>query len=103
MLETALSALVEELKQTEEFINYKNTFAAIENDEQAMRCVDDIRKLNMRVQEMGEEEYERESENLAAKMEELCSDARVADFIMAEVDFSKLYQHITDTIIGALD
>ena len=57
----------------------------------------------MRVQEMSEDEYERESENIASRMEELCNDPRVGDFILAEVDFSKLFQYITEKLVGTLD
>ena len=62
-----------------------------------------IRELNMSVQQMSEDDYERESENLASRMEELCSDSRVGDFILAEVDFSKLFQYITERLVGTLD
>jgi cell fate (sporulation/competence/biofilm development) regulator YlbF (YheA/YmcA/DUF963 family) len=68
-----------------------------------MGCVESIRELNVRVQDMGEDEYERESENIAARMEELCTDSRVSDFILAEVDFSRLFQYITDSIVKTLD
>jgi hypothetical protein len=36
-------------------------------------------------------------------MEELCSDSRVSAFILAEVDFSRLYQYVTDRIVSTLD
>ena len=99
--EKALEDFLEEIKSTDEFVNYKATFEAIQDDDYAMGCVESIRDLNMRV--MDEDEYERESENLAARMEELCSDSRVSDFIVAEVDFSKMYQYITDKIVSTLD
>ena len=102
-LEAALERLVEQVRESEEYRNYRDTFEAIRSDENAMRCVSEIRELNMRVQDMNEDEYERESENLSMKMEELCSDTKVSDFILAEVEFSRLYQHITDSIVGTLD
>ena len=102
-LEAALNALVEQVRESEEYKHYRDTFEAIRNDEGAMRCVSEIRELNMRVQDMSEDDYERESEELSMKMEELCSDNKVSDFILAEVDFSRLYQHITDSIVGTLD
>ena len=101
--EKALEDFLEEIKSTDEFVNYKATFEAIQDDDYAMGCVESIRDLNMRVMDMDEDEYERESENLAARMEELCSDSRVSDFIVAEVDFSKMYQYITDKIVSTLD
>ena len=60
-------------------------------------------KVVKKTQQMSEEEYERESENLSARMEELCSDQKVGDFILAEVDFSKLFQYITERLVGTLD
>ncbi len=101
--EEAFGSFLEKVRRTEEFLNYKATFEAIQDDEGAMGCVESIRELNMRVMDMDEDEYERESENIAARMEELCSDSRVSDFILAEVEFSKLYQYITDGIVSALD
>lgn len=102
-LEAALNALVEQLREAEEYKNYRDRFEDIRNDPAALECVSHIRELNMRVQQMSEEEYERESENLAARMEELSSDPRVSDFILAEVDFSKLFQYITERLVGTLD
>lgn len=102
-LEAALSALVEQLRETEEYRNYRDRFEDIRNDAAALECVSHIRELNMSVQQMSEEEYERESENLSARMEELCSDQKVGDFILAEVDFSKLFQYITERLVGTLD
>ena len=99
----AFNAMLASLKRTEEYINYRDKFAAIQHDESAKESVDRIRELNMRVSRMSEEEYERESEELSSQMEELCSDVRVADFILAEVDFSKLFQGIIDKIVSALD
>ncbi len=99
----AFEAMLDSLKKTDEFINYRNCFAAIQDDDTAKECVDRIRELNIKVSQMSEDEYERESEDMAARMEELCSDVRVFDFILAEVDFSKLFQHITDRIVGTLD
>lgn len=99
----ALDALIERLKETEEFIRYKETFGSVVNDEHAMECIASIRELSMKVQDMSEDEYDRESENISARMEDLCSDSRVSDFITAEVEFSRLYQYITDSIVGALD
>lgn len=101
--EGAFEAFLESVKRTDEYMNYKSTFAAIQDDETAMGCVESIRELNIQVMEMDEDEYERESENIALKMEELCSDSRVSDFILAEVEFSKMYQYITDSIVAALD
>ena len=101
--ERALDDLLEVLRNTEEYVNYRNTFSAIRDDEGAMECVDRIRELNVAVQEMSEDEYERESDNISAKMEELCSDSKVSDFILAEVDFSRLYQYITARIVSTLD
>lgn len=102
-MEAALDDLIEKLRETEEFKNYRDRFEDIRNDTSAMENVMHIRELNMSVQQMDEEEYERESENLSARMEELCSDQRVADFILAEVDFSKLFQYITERLVGTLD
>ena len=101
--EEAFEGFLDKVKNTEEYINYKATFRAIQDDEKAMGCVESIRELNMRVTEMDEDEYERESENIASRMEELCSDSRVSDFILAEVEFSKMYQYITDGIVATLD
>lgn len=101
--EDAFEAFLSKVRNTDEFINYKATFDAIHDDDTAMGCVESIRELNMRVMDMDEDEYERESENIASRMEELCSDSRVSDFILAEVEFSKLYQYITDKIVSALD
>ena len=101
--EEALDNLLECLRKTEEYNNYRNTFSAIMDDESAMECVDKIRELNVSVQEMSEDEYERESDNIAARMEELCSDSRVSAFMLAEVDFSRLYQYVTDRIVSTLD
>ena len=101
--EEAFEGFLDKVKNTEEFINYKATFNAIQDDENAMGCVESIRELNMRVMDMDEDECERESENIALRMEELCSDSRVSDFILAEVEFSKMYQYITDGIVAALD
>ena len=101
--EEALDNLLECLRKTEEYNNYRNKFAAIMDDEAAMECVDKIRELNVAVQEMSEDEYERESDNISLRMEELCSDSRVSDFILAEVDFSRLYQYVTDRIVSTLD
>lgn len=102
-LEAALDALVSQLRETEEYRNYRARFEDIRHDESAMECVMHIRELNMSVQQMSEDDYERESENLASRMEELCSDSRVGDFILAEVDFSKLFQYITERLVGTLD
>ena len=102
-LEAALEELVRQLRETEEFRNYRDRVEDIKNDRDALDCVSHIRELNMRVQEMSEEEYERESENIASRMEELCNDPRVGDFILAEVDFSKLFQYITEKLVGTLD
>lgn len=101
--EEAFEGFLDKVKNTDEFVNYKATFNVIKDDEGAMGCVDSIRELNMRVMDMDEDEYERESEAIASRMEELCSDSRVSDFILAEVEFSKLYQYITDGIVSALD
>lgn len=102
-LEAALEELVRQLRETEEFKNYRNRFEDIKNDRDALDCVSHIRELNMRVQEMSEDEYERESENISSRMEELCNDPRVGEFILAEVDFSKLFQYITETLVGTLE
>lgn len=102
-LEAALEELVRQLRLTEEFKNYRDRFEDIRNDKDALECVSHIRELNMRVQEMNEDEYERESENISSRMEELCNDPRVGDFILAEVDFSKLFQYITEKLVGTLD
>lgn len=102
-LEAALDSLIEQLRQTEEFRNYRDRFENIKNDTSAMESVMHIRELNMQVQQMTEEEYERESENIASRMEELSSDSRVGDFILAEVDFSRLFQYITERLVGTLD
>ncbi|MCR4807962.1 MAG: YlbF family regulator [Lachnospiraceae bacterium] len=102
-LEEALNDFLKVLRKTDEFTNYRARFAEIQDDEYAMGCVEKIRELNMQVMDLSEDEYERESENIAARMEELCSDSRVSSFILAEVDFSKLYQYITDSIVSALD
>lgn len=102
-LEAALDGLVAQLRETEEYNNYRDRFNDIRNDQSAMECVMHIRELNMQVQQMNEDEYERESEAVAARMEELCSDSRVGDFILAEVEFSKLFQHITERLVGTLD
>ena len=101
--EEAFESFLNKVKNTDEFINYKATFNAIQDDDKALGCVESIRELNMRVMDMDEDEYERESENIASRMEELCSDSRVSDFILAEVEFSKMYQYITDKIVSALD
>lgn len=101
--EEAFAIFLEKVRLTEEFRNYKATFAAIQDDDTAMGCVESIRELNMQVMDMDEDEYERESENIALRMEELCSDSRVSDFILAEVEFSKMYQYITDKIVSSLD
>ncbi|MCR5420132.1 MAG: YlbF family regulator [Lachnospiraceae bacterium] len=101
--ERALDELIEQLVNTEEYMNYKDTFARVKYDAGALESINAIRELNMSVQEMSEEEYERESENIALRMEELLSSTKVSDFIIAEVDFSKLYQYITDRIIQTLD
>ena len=101
--ERALEGLLVCLRTTEEYINYRRSFAAISDDEEAMSCVDRIRELNVSVQEMSEDEYERESDNISARMEELCSDSRVSEFILAEIDFSRLYQYISDRIVSTLD
>lgn len=102
-LEAALDALVKQLRETEEYKNYRDRFEDIRHDTEAMECVMHIRELNMSVQQMSEDDYERESENIASRMEELCSDSRVGDFILAEIDFSKLFQYITEKLVGTLD
>ncbi len=101
--ESALDALIEQIRESEECRNYREKFEIVRNDEGAMDCIGRIRELNMSVGQMSEEEYERESENISARMEELCSDSRVSDFILAEVDFSRMYQYITDKIVDLLD
>ena len=101
--EEAFDDFLEKVRNTEEYVNYKATFKTIQDDEKAMGCVESIRELNMQVMDMDEDEYERESENIASRMEELCSDSRVSDFILAEVEFSKMYQYITDGIVATLD
>ena len=101
--EDALEELLKALKNTDEFINYKSGFEQIQNDEYAMGCVESIRELNMKVMDLSEDECEKESESIASRMEELCSDTRVSDFILAEVDFSRMFQYITDKIVSALD
>ena len=101
--EEAFECFLNKVKNTAEYINYKTTFNAIQDDDKALGCVESIRELNMRVMDMDEDEYERESESIASRMEELCSDSRVSDFILAEVEFSKMYQYITDKIVSALD
>ena len=102
-LEAALDNLIEEIRESEECRNYREKFDAVRSDDGAMDCIGRIRELNLSVSRMSEEEYERESENLSARMEELCSDSRVSDFILAEVDFSRMYQYITDKIVDLLD
>lgn len=102
-LESALNALVDQVRESEQCRNYREKFDVVNSDESAMDCIGRIRELNMKVQQMSEEEYERESENISARMEELCSDSRVSDFILAEVDFSRMYQYITDRIVSLLD
>ena len=101
--EEALDGLLRALRKTDEFLNYKSGFEAIQDDEYAMGCVEKIRELNMQVMDLSEEECERESESIASKMEELCSDTRVSDFILSEVDFSRMFQYITDKIVSTLD
>lgn len=101
--ESVLDDFLDSLRRTEEYVNYRDTFAAIRDDEAAMECVEKIRELNITVQQMSEDEYERESDNIASRMEELCSDSRVSAFILAEVDFSRLYQYVTDRIVSTLD
>lgn len=101
--EGALEDFLEKLRQTDEFINYKATYDAIQDDDHAMSCVENIRELNIRVMDMDEDEYERESENIAARMDELCSDSKVSRFFLAEVEFSKMYQYIIDRIVSELD
>ncbi|MCR5507840.1 MAG: YlbF family regulator [Lachnospiraceae bacterium] len=102
-LESALESLVERVRESEECINYRKRFDEVRNDEGAMDAVGRIRELNMSVQKMSEEEYERRSEEISGRMEELCSDSRVSDFILAEVDFSRMFQYITDRVVAVLD
>ncbi|MCR5358141.1 MAG: YlbF family regulator [Lachnospiraceae bacterium] len=102
-LEAALNALVDQVRESEQCRNYREKFDVVNSDEGAMDCIGRIRELNMKVGQMSEEEYERESENISARMEELCSDSRVSDFILAEVEFSRMYQYITDRIVSLLD
>ena len=66
--EEAFAIFLEKVRLTEDFRNYKATFAAIQDDDTAMGCVESIRELNMQVMDMDEDEYERESENIALRM-----------------------------------
>ena len=102
-MEEALNNLIETLKTTEEYINYRKSYSAIEDDQEALNCVEGVRELNVRVAKMTEEEYNAESENIDRKMGELIVNPRVVDFIEAELDFSRLYQHITECIIDTLE
>ena len=102
-LSEALDGLICELKKTEFFDNYYRCIREIEGDSEAEARVNELRALSIKVQEFSEDEINREIENIEKRLEELCSDNRVAEFMIAESEFSRLYQEIVARIINSLE
>ncbi len=102
-LEAAVESLVKELRKTEEYRNYYSALNSIRDDSEAEAKINEIRELSIRVQNYSEEEMNRELENIERRVEEIGSDPKIEDFMLAEAEFSKLYQSIVERIIGSLD
>ncbi len=102
-LSEALDALIVELKKTDIHSNYRKSIREIEGDSSAEASVNELRALSIKVQEFSEDEIDREIENIERRLEELCADNKVAEFMIAESEFSKLYQEIVARIIGSLE
>ena len=102
-LRKALDNLIDEIMKTEEYKNYRESSEEVKDDNDALDRIERVRELSIRVQEMSEDEYNRESENVSTRMEELCENPKVSRYIQSEVEFSKVYQYITERIISIVD
>ena len=102
-LDSAIAVLVDRIRETDEFKNYSRCIEEVKYDEEAMDKINRLREISLRIQQYDEDRLNREAEEIEKTIENLCIDSRVSDFMQAEVDFSRLYQRITEAIIGLID
>lgn len=103
-LESAIQNLVAEIKQTDTYENYQEQKEVVRQNEDTKAKIDELRALNLKVQSAPEgRDLLEESERVEERLEELCEDSRVNDFMQAELDFCRMFQDILTQIAQEID
>ncbi len=103
-LDAAVDNLIDEMKRTEVYRQYQSQKNSIDTDPEARAKIEELRALNLKIQNTPENvDILDESERLEEKLEELCEDSRVNDFMQAELDFCRLFQDILSHLVQEID
>lgn len=103
-LDSAIKNLVAEIRQTDIYEQYQQQKEILREDAEAKGKIDELRKLNYIIQSAPEgADLLEESERVEEKLEELCEDSRVNDFMQAELDFCRMFQDILTQITQGID
>lgn len=103
-LDAAVKKLIEEIKRTDIYEQYLRQKEFIHTDADVKAKVDELRTINFQIQNApGEMDVMEESERIEEKLEELCEDYQVNDFMQAELDFCRMFQDILTQIAQGID
>lgn len=103
-LDSAVRNLIEEIKRTDAYEQYQQQKEVVRQDIETKAKIDELRALNFRIQNAPEDaDILNESERVEEKLEELCEDSRINDFMQAELDFCRLFQDILTQLAQGID
>ena len=92
--------IMDRLRECSEYKHYLEQKERILQFPQLKSSIYRLREINGLIQDVTDPETE---ENLRAEYENLCSDARIRDFMQAELDYCRMFQEIEAIMASELD
>ncbi len=92
--------IMDRLRECSEYKHYLEQKERIRRFPELKNSIYRLREINTLIQEVTDPETE---ENLRTEYEELCADARIHDFMQAELDYCRMFQEIEAIMASELD
>ncbi|MCR4924373.1 MAG: YlbF family regulator [Lachnospiraceae bacterium] len=102
-LDRAIEDLIKVIRNTPEYISFKQEKERINNDSECIEKIHRFRELTYDLQNASPEQRMRDEGRYMAEIDRLSTDGRVTDYMQAEVDFARLYQDVMEKILNNIE
>ena len=102
-IEEAVDVLIEQMCATDAYKAYMEEKHRVENDESCVEKIRRYRALSEEIQNMSDEERSRDGARIEDELDKITMDARVLDYVQAEIDFARMFQKAINRITDAID
>lgn len=102
-IDEAVDILIEQMCATDTYKAYVEEKRRVENDEGCIEKIRRYRALSEEIQNMSDDERVRDGDRIENELDQITMDARVLDYVQAEIDFARMFQKAINKITDAID